>query len=88
VREEVPSLRPPAVAATGLDAEDETERRIAHLEKRIEELGEARDRLERQIAAQTEELRVQRAAIARTQRVLRSIAPKGDEEPSEPLVRG
>jgi hypothetical protein len=85
-REEVPTLRPPV--GTGLDAEDEAERRIAHLEKRIEELAEAKDRLERQIAAQTEELRVQRAAIARTQRVLRSIAPKGDEEPSEPLVRG
>jgi len=86
--EEVPSLRPPIVAATGLDAEDEAERRIAHVEKRIEELAEARDRLERQIAAQTEELRVQRAAIARTQRVLRSIAPKNDDEPSsEPLVR-
>jgi nicotinate-nucleotide--dimethylbenzimidazole phosphoribosyltransferase len=85
-REEVPTLRPPV--GTGLDAEDEAERRIAHVEKRIEELAEAKDRLERQIAAQTEELRVQRAAIARTQRVLRSIAPKGDEEPSEPLVRG
>jgi hypothetical protein len=85
-REELATLRTPA--GTGLDAEDEAERRIAHLEKRIEELAEAKDRLERQIAAQTEELRVQRAAIARTQRVLRSIAPKGDDEPSEPLVRG
>jgi hypothetical protein len=85
-REEVPTLRPPV--DTGLDAQDEAERRIAHLEKRTEELAEAKERLERQIAAQTEELRVQRAAIARTQRVLRSIAPKGDEEPSEPLVRG
>jgi hypothetical protein len=86
-REEVPTLRPPV--GTGLDAEDEAERRIAHLEKRIEELAESKDRLERQIAAQTEELRVQRAAIARTQRVLRSIAPKGDDEPSsEPVVRG
>ena len=84
--EEVPTLRP--AVGTGLDAADEAERRIAHLEKRIEELAEAKDRLERQIAAQTEELRVQRAAIARTQRVLRSIAPKSDEEPSEPLVRG
>ena len=85
-REEVPTLRTPA--STGLDAEDEAERRIAHLEKRIEELAEAKDRVERQVAAQTEELRVQRAAIARTQRVLRSIAPKTDDEPSEPLVRG
>jgi hypothetical protein len=84
--EEVPSLRTPV--ASGLDSDDENERRIAHLEKRMEELGEAKDRLERQIAAQTEELRVQRAAIARTQRVLRSIAPKGDDEPSEPVSRG
>ena len=85
--EPVASLRTPA--GTGLDAEDEAERRIAHLEKRIEELAESKDRLERQVAAQTEELRVQRAAIARTQRVLRSIAPKGeDESSSEPLARG
>jgi hypothetical protein len=84
--EPAPSLRTPV--ASGLDSEDESERRIAHLEKRVEELGEAKDRLERQIAAQTEELRVQRAAIARTQRVLRSIAPKGDDEPSEPVPRG
>jgi hypothetical protein len=83
--EEVPSLRTPLPEAEPVDEDD---RRIAHLEKRIEELSEAKDRLERQIAAQTEELRVQRAAIARTQRVLRSIAPKGDDEPSEPLVRG
>ena len=84
--EEVPSLRTPVTS--GLDSDDESERRIAHLEKRMEELGEAKDRLERQVAAQTEELRVQRAAIARTQRVLRSIAPKGDDEPSEPVSRG
>ena len=44
-------------------------------------------RLERQVAAQTEELRVQRAAIARTQRVLRTVAPRGDEEPSSDPVK-
>ncbi|MEN8161160.1 MAG: hypothetical protein ABFS41_13900, partial [Myxococcota bacterium] len=82
--EPVPSLRTPLPEA---EPGDPGERRIAHLEKRIEELSEAKDRLERQISAQTEELRVQRAAIARTQRVLRSIAPK-DEEGSDPLVRG
>jgi hypothetical protein len=82
--EEVPSLRTPLPEAEPVDEDD---RRIAHLEKRIEELSEAKDRLERQIAAQTEELRVQRAAIARTQRVLRTIAPNGDDDPSEPLVR-
>ena len=85
-REEVPSLR--SMARADAEPGDENERRIEHLEKRIEELADAKDRLERQIAAQTEELRVQRAAIARTQRVLRSIAPKSDDEPSEPLVRG
>jgi hypothetical protein len=61
---------------------------MAHLERRIEELVDARERLERQVAAQTEELRVQRAAIARTQRVLRTITPRTDEETSEPVVRG
>ncbi len=66
---------------------DEADRRIAHLEKRVEELADAKDRLERQVAAQTEELRVQRAAIARTQRVLRSVAPKTDDDSGEP-VRG
>jgi hypothetical protein len=82
--EAAPSLRTPLPEA---ESADPGERRIAHLEKRVEELSEVKDRLERQIAAQTEELRVQRAAIARTQRVLRSIAPK-DEDGSEPLVRG
>jgi hypothetical protein len=69
-------------------SEDEIERRIAHLERRIEELVDARERLERQVAAQTEELRVQRAAIARTQRVLRTVAPRPDDEPSSEPVRG
>lgn len=69
------------------DPGDEADRRIAHLEKRVEELADAKDRLERQVAAQTEELRVQRAAIARTQRVLRSVAPKTDDDSGEP-VRG
>ena len=69
------------------DPGDEAERRLGHLEKRIEELADAKDRLERQVAAQTEELRVQRAAIARTQRVLRSVAPKTDDESGDP-VRG
>jgi hypothetical protein len=84
-RDEEPVPRPvPADADSG----DETQRRMAHLERRIEELVDARERLERQVAAQTEELRVQRAAIARTQRVLRTVAPRTDEESSEPVVRG
>jgi hypothetical protein len=56
------------------------------LERRIEQLAEARERLERQVAAQTEELRVQRAAIARTQRVVRSLT-KGEDLATEPVPR-
>jgi hypothetical protein len=80
--------RPPRPPPADVDSGDEAERRMAHLERRIEELVDARERLERQVAAQTEELRVQRAAIARTQRVLRTITPRTDEESSEPVVRG
>jgi hypothetical protein len=75
-----------APAAAGADMSEETERRIAELERRIEQLAEARERLERQVAAQTEELRVQRAAIARTQRVVRSIA-KTEDIATEPVPR-
>ena len=78
----LPSLRRPRT-----DAGDENERRLAHLERRIEELVDARERLERQVAAQTEELRVQRAAIARTQRVLRTVAPRSEDEPSSDPVK-
>ena len=80
--------RPPRLPPADVDSGDEVERRMAHLERRIEELVDARERLERQVAAQTEELRVQRAAIARTQRVLRTLTPRTDEESSEPVVRG
>jgi hypothetical protein len=59
----------------------ELERRVANLEKRLEELLDTRERLERQVAAQTEELRVQRAAIARTQRVLRNHLRPGEPRP-------
>jgi hypothetical protein len=62
------------------------ERRIARLVGRIEELLEARERLERYAAAQNEELRVQRAAIARTQRVLRGIV-RTEDPPEEPSLR-
>jgi hypothetical protein len=84
-KDEERPLRPPPA---GADSGDEAERRIAHLERRIEELVDGRERLERQVSAQTEELRVQRAAIARTQRVLRTLTPRSDEESSEPVVRG
>ena len=67
----------------------EMNRRVETLEGRIDELVDARDRLERQVAAQTEELRVQRAAIARTQRAVRNLARPEDEEqePTEPALR-
>jgi cell division septum initiation protein DivIVA len=65
---------------------EELERRIAHLETRLEEVAEAKERLERHVVAQTEELRVQRAAIARTQRVLRTIA-KPEDLATEPVPK-
>lgn len=68
----------------------EMTRRMEGLESRCDELVDARDRLERQVAAQTEELRVQRAAIARTQRAVRNLG-RGDEseeqEATEPALR-
>lgn len=75
----------PAAEGGRLDA---LERRLVQLESRCEELTQARERLERQVAAQTEELRVQRSAIARTQRALRSLAKPGAEEPTEPVPKG
>jgi hypothetical protein len=64
----------------------EVERRLAQLDKRVEELAEMKERLERQVGAQTEELRVQRAAIARTQRILRDLT-RPDEEATEPALK-
>ncbi len=83
---------PPMPSATGVDSDvmrlvQEMERRIAHLETRLEESVEARERLERQVAAQSEELRVQRAAIARTQRALRSMSRSEEEQATEPALR-
>jgi hypothetical protein len=82
----MPSASAPVAAPMAAALSEDTERRIADLERRIEQLAEARERLERQVAAQTEELRVQRAAIARTQRVVRSIA-KTEELATEPVPR-
>ncbi len=65
----------------------EFERRIAHIEARLDESVEARERLERQVSAQNEELRVQRAAIARTQRALRSLNRAEDDQATEPAIR-
>jgi len=65
----------------------ELERRVAQLETRLDESNDARERLERQVAAQSEELRVQRAAIARTQRALRGLNRGEEEQATEPALR-
>jgi hypothetical protein len=78
----VPSdFGPPAGDAEARVIQD-LEQRIARLEARLEEVADGKNRLERQVVAQTEELRVQRAAIARTQRVLRSLS-RPEDEPGE-----
>jgi hypothetical protein len=64
----------------------EVQRRMAHLESRLDESNAARERLERQVASQSEELRVQRAAIARTQRALRGLT-RTEDEATEPALR-
>lgn len=89
---------PPIMGTTGIGTDAgagdevmrmvrEFERRIASLETRLDEVVDARERLERQVAAQTEELRVQRAAIARTQRAVRNLSRPDEEGPTEPALR-
>jgi hypothetical protein len=101
--QDVPNMQMDSEAATQLGAgaglvgagEDsdiarivqELERRVAHLETRLDESIDARERLERQVAAQSEELRVQRAAIARTQRALRSLNRAEEDQATEPALR-
>jgi uncharacterized coiled-coil protein SlyX len=65
----------------------ELERRMGQLESKLAEANEARERLERQVAAQSEELRVQRAAIARTQRALRTMSRGDEDKATEPALR-
>ncbi len=65
----------------------EFERRITTLEAKLDEANEAREKLERQVAAQSEELRVQRAAIARTQRALRTMSRGDEDKATEPALR-
>jgi len=82
----------PAAPAAGPDPDvlrvvHELERRMAQLEGKLGEANEARERLERQVAAQSEELRVQRAAIARTQRALRTLSRGEEEKATEPALR-
>jgi septal ring factor EnvC (AmiA/AmiB activator) len=63
------------------------ERRMQALEAKLDEANEAREKLERQVAAQSEELRVQRAAIARTQRALRTMSRADEDKATEPALR-
>jgi septal ring factor EnvC (AmiA/AmiB activator) len=56
------------------------EERLGRVESELAAVREERDRAEQQLASQAEELRVQRAAIARTQRVVRGLVnPEGGE---------
>jgi len=82
---DVPFHVEPEVVAKEADASrvEELERRLERLEARLADNLDARDRLERQLAAHTEELRVQRAAIARTQRAVRA-AVRGPEGAGQP----
>ncbi len=93
-RADMPPASPPAppAAAPAIDPDvmrlvQELSQRVTQLETRLEESLEARERLERQVAAQSEELRVQRAAIARTQRALRSMSRSDEEKATEPALR-
>jgi hypothetical protein len=91
---EAPTQLGIGAAAVGADMDSsvahllqEFERRVAHMEARLDESNEARERLERQVEAQAEELRVQRAAIARTQRAVRSLNRPEEEQATEPALR-
>jgi hypothetical protein len=84
-----PSSGPSPSAAGGDIARivQELQTRIDSLERNVEEANDARVRLERQVAAQSEELRVQRAAIARTQRALRSMSRSDEDKATEPALK-
>ncbi|MBW2448766.1 MAG: hypothetical protein JRG83_23020 [Deltaproteobacteria bacterium] len=77
---------PEVVAKADSPEIEELERRIERLEARLTDSLDARERLERQLAAHTEELRVQRAAIARTQRAVRA-AVRGPESAEQPAAQ-
>ena len=62
--------------------------RVDALEFALERALEGRERLDAQLVAQAEELRVQRAAIARTQRALRSLAQGRGSSQDEEALRG
>lgn len=77
---------PAAGPAPTVGVSPEFEQRLSQMEARLADVLEAKERLERQVAAQTEELRVQRAAIARTQRVLRNLT-RPEDEATEPAPK-
>ena len=85
-------LTAPPAATAGANTDvtqlvQELASRLSNLEGRLDEANDARERLERQVAAQSEELRVQRAAIARTQRALRSLSRSEEDQATEPALR-
>lgn len=91
--EPIPGLGAAAAAAPAQGSEggvertlQEIERRLRHIETRVEEAADSRERTERALAAHTEELRVQRSAIARAQRVLRNLTRP--DESNEPVPKG
>jgi hypothetical protein len=93
--QDMPIQRGDAQSPPKFSGDEETElmqivqdmqRRMAHLESRLDESNAARECLERQVAAQSEELRVQRAAIARTQRALRGLV-RSEDDATEPALR-
>ena len=65
----------------------ELERRLGAMHSKLDANADGSERVERQLAAQGEELRVQRAAIARTQRALRGLSRSEEEHPTEPALR-
>ena len=81
--QELPERREPEPAEAPLYPDlspmlQEIENRVAMLEGRIDEILAERESGEKQLDAHTEELRVQRAAIARTQRAVRNLSRPED----------
>ena len=81
--QELPEQRDPEPAEAPLYPDlspmlQEIENRVAMLEGRIDEILAERESGDKQLDAHTEELRVQRAAIARTQRAVRNLSRPED----------
>ncbi len=88
-----PPAPPPRMGGSAAPSPDmarmlqDLERRMQTLEAKLDDANESREKLERQVAAQSEELRVQRAAIARTQRALRTMSRGDEDKATEPALR-